>query len=208
MLPYKNYYEFKEIIENVIVNINLQIDAYFHDKDPKAHISSKCILLDSTDSCSTSTHNPEYWSSPSLPAPSTLASPPTTYSPASLITLEGCKFYSGGGVGRVRLPCQNPQAGFLLKSKGQTQTARLAAVRIYCCSLITAAILTLVRPLVWCDSRLSTAELTACQVFRSYAVYKGNSGRFTIKISTCCWEIFCLYLTEFLCHKSKSILPG
>lgn len=58
---------------------------------------------------------------------------PTTYSPASLITLEGCKFYSSGGVGRVRLPHHNPQAGFLLDSETHCCKDPLLSRRVRVC---------------------------------------------------------------------------
>lgn len=87
--------------------------------------------------CQTEDEAPET-SSSLLPPPPSPPSPPTTYSPASLITLEGCKFYSGGGVGRVRLLCQNPQAG--LSAELGDKTARLAARRIHCCPVYSNSV--------------------------------------------------------------------
>lgn len=53
--------------------------------------------------------------------------PPPLNDPASLITLESCKFYSGGGVGGVCLLCPNPQAGFV--PKRQADTAQRSACK-------------------------------------------------------------------------------
>lgn len=64
---------------------------------------------------------------PSLPS----RSPPTTYSPASLITLEGCKFYGGGGVGGF--VCS---AGIPRPSRDGPETESPADSGLYCPDVI------------------------------------------------------------------------